>query len=91
MNKEISYHKRLIFIILSTFFLFASFILFILFVFFSITFGHDFKEPKCFETIDNWYKTNHIKVNYEKRWQQHLECEKNMGFFLWGKEPRFSK
>lgn len=56
-----------------------------------MVFGHDIKEPKCFDAIDAWYKENNIKTDWEKRWQQHLECERSLGFFPWGKEPKFTK
>lgn len=91
MPSEIRHHRRMIFAVFFSFFIFVLFIVGIILIFFLTIFGHDFKEPKCFAAIDKWYKENNIKIDYEKRWQQHLECEKNMGFFPWGKQATFSK
>ena len=90
LNKELNRHRKIILITFSTFFFFAFLIIGVLYNNFLAPFVHEFKELKCFNAIDKWYQENNLKVDYEKRWQQLLECEKNLGFFPWGKVT-FSK
>ncbi len=94
MDKKLAtHHRKIILITFSTFFVFASFIIGVFFIILLSIFSHDYEESKCFEAINKWYMERYGSIaDVEgKRWQQHLECEKNMGFFPWGKEARFSK
>lgn len=94
MSNNLSDLNKIINFSLSSYFVFLAMILGIFLLVFIFSVNHDYKEPKCFQAIDDWYKEKGIgfsQIDFNKRWAQHLECEENLGLFPLFRKPTFSE